>query len=154
MSAFYESVMSGLGSRRRRPIGLRMTPMVDIIFLLLTFFVLTAKFQEQEKTLPIFVSKTPASAAVEQKPLQIYLQSRDAQTHLRIAGRPQILIDDMGTEDALLVFAQQFEEVFRTGTVSSVEICCDDAVQWDLVVKVYDVIYAMGNENITFRYQE
>ena len=154
MSAFYESVMSGLGTRKRSSIGLRMTPMVDIIFLLLTFFVLTAKFQEQEKTLPIFVSKTPFSAVTEQKPLEIHIQKSQIGTRIRIAGKSDVSIENMGTQDALLAFAQAFEETVRAENFPSVEICCDDAVQWDLVVKVYDVIYAMGSQNITFRYHE
>lgn len=36
--------------------GLNMTPMIDVVFLLLVFFVCTANFAEPEKNLPINVS--------------------------------------------------------------------------------------------------
>ena len=55
-------VVGGLPRRRRR-FGLRMTPMIDVIFLLLTFFVLTAKFRTPEQFLPIHLAV--ADAAVE-----------------------------------------------------------------------------------------
>jgi hypothetical protein len=31
---------------------------------------------------------------------------------------------------------------------------CDDGVSWDLVVKIYDVLYGLGAQNITFRIEE
>jgi len=46
-----EDVIAGLQKRKRRSFGLRMTAMIDVIFLLLTFFVLTAKFRPPEEFL-------------------------------------------------------------------------------------------------------
>ncbi len=56
---------SGRGQRPRRPIEIMMTPMIDVIFLLLVFFLATSSFQIIEQLLPSSVSKltTPTGAA-------------------------------------------------------------------------------------------
>ena len=48
---------------------LNMTPMVDVIFLLLVFFVFTANFDEIEKMLPMNLA-LPGRGAVSEKPVQ------------------------------------------------------------------------------------
>ena len=48
------------GGRPRKPIEVAMTPMIDVIFLLLVFFVATSSFQMVEKLLPSGVSETKA----------------------------------------------------------------------------------------------
>ena len=42
---------------QRRAVSLNMTPMIDVIFLLLVFFLATSSFQVVEKLLPSSVSK-------------------------------------------------------------------------------------------------
>ncbi len=49
--------------RPRRPIEIVMTPMIDVIFLLLVFFLATSSFQLVEKMLPSGVSQTSQSAS-------------------------------------------------------------------------------------------
>lgn len=50
------------GGRARRPIEIVMTPMIDVIFLLLVFFLATSSFQLVEKMLPSGVSETKETA--------------------------------------------------------------------------------------------
>ena len=47
----------------QRPFGVSMTPMIDVVFLLLIFFVCTASFQTAESTLPSPLSLDGATAA-------------------------------------------------------------------------------------------
>lgn len=58
------------GSQRpRRPIEIMMTPMIDVIFLLLVFFLATSSFQIVEQLMPSNVSKlSPAAGAGESPP--------------------------------------------------------------------------------------
>ena len=51
-------------SPRRKPAELRMTPMIDVIFLLLIFFVCTANFKPPEEMLPVD-STMPGSVSTE-----------------------------------------------------------------------------------------
>ena len=56
MRTDYALSNSGRGSRPRRPIEIMMTPMIDVIFLLLVFFLTTSSFQVAELLLPSGVS--------------------------------------------------------------------------------------------------
>lgn len=63
------SLNSGRGGKPRRPIEIMMTPMIDVIFLLLVFFLTTSSFQVAERLLPSGVSNmSPPSGQVNQNP--------------------------------------------------------------------------------------
>lgn len=49
----------GRSGRPRRPIDIAMTPMIDVIFLLLVFFLATSTFDLVERMLPSAVSQMP-----------------------------------------------------------------------------------------------
>lgn len=51
----------GASGGRRKPIEIVMTPMIDVIFLLLVFFLATSSFQVVEKLMPSGVSKSADS---------------------------------------------------------------------------------------------
>lgn len=154
-SGFHQTVLSGFRRHRRISMGLRMTPMIDVIFLLLMFFLLTAKFQDPEQLLPVVVGKTtPKSVASNENPLAIYVQTDPDGYRLSVADHPGIPLDAEHPEQALLVLANKVQQLLEATGAVPIEVYYDDAVSWDIVVKVYDVLYAMGTENITFRIDE
>ena len=156
ISSFHQTVMTGfIGRKRRLSMGLRMTPMIDVIFLLLTFFVMTAKFQEPEQLLPVIVGKTTLQTAVVQDTLlKVFVEPSPSGCLLRVQNRPVIKLSDENPHESLLVLARKVrQELEATGPVP-VELYYDDAISWDIVVKVYDVLYALGLQNITFRIEE
>lgn len=59
----------GRSGRPRKPIELMMTPMIDVIFLLLVFFLTTSSFQVVEQLLPSSISQSsPAAGSLDQPP--------------------------------------------------------------------------------------
>jgi biopolymer transport protein ExbD len=156
MSGFHQTVMTGFIRRKNRiSMGLRMTPMIDVIFLLLTFFVMTAKFQEPEQLLPVIVGKTsPQPAAAQDTPLKIFVEANPSGYQLRVEDRPAIRLFDQNPQESLLVLARKVRQELETTGPVPVELYYDDAIPWDIVVKVYDVLYALGLQNITFRIEE
>jgi len=151
-SGFHQTVMTGFDRKHRISMGLRMTPMIDVIFLLLTFFVLTAKFQEPEQLLPVIVGNTnPQPVAAQDTPLKIFIEADASGCLLQVANRPAIKLSDENPSESLLVLARKVRQELETTGPVPVELYCDDAVSWDIVVKVYDVLYALGLQNITFR---
>ncbi|MCA9186606.1 MAG: biopolymer transporter ExbD [Pirellulaceae bacterium] len=52
----------------RRPLEIPMTPMIDVVFLLLVFFLWTASFQLPEQNLPVVISMAAGSGAVTETP--------------------------------------------------------------------------------------
>jgi biopolymer transport protein ExbD len=152
MSGFYQQVMGHLTTKKRLPIGLRMTPMIDVIFLLLTFFVLTAKFQEPEQILQLDVSKpTTSTLADVGVPLKIVIEKGVVGFLLKVGSKPEIMLNEQEPADALLLLAKKAQESLEIDGSQAVELYCQDAVPWDIVVKVYDALYALGLRNITFR---
>ncbi len=59
--------------RKRTAPELKMTPMIDVIFLLLIFFVCTANFQRLESVLPTNMSLTGSSAVRRDMPMPEHL---------------------------------------------------------------------------------
>jgi biopolymer transport protein ExbD len=155
ISGFHQTVMAGFGSHRRISMGLRMTPMIDVIFLLLTFFVLTAKFQETEQLLPVFVGHPSSeSVSVQNEVLNVVVQTDGIGCTISVQDHPLIFLTDRNPSQSLLKLARDVERTLeKTGRVP-IELYYDDAVPWDTVVKVYDVLYALGADNITFRIDE
>jgi biopolymer transport protein ExbD len=155
-SGFHQMVMNGfMGPKSRISMGLRMTPMIDVIFLLLTFFVLTAKFQDPEELLPVIVgAKNPQPNLVKDTPLKIIVNASPSGALFRVANRPAIQSSLADPSESLLVLARKVRQELETTGPIPLELYYDDAIPWDIVVKVYDVLYALGLQNITFRIEE
>lgn len=58
----------GAASRRQGALDLMMTPMIDVVFLLLVYFIATTSFQRPESPLPAGVAKPPGGRAADAKP--------------------------------------------------------------------------------------
>ena len=152
---FHQTVMAGFGSHRRISMGLRMTPMIDVIFLLLTFFVLTAKFQETEQLLPVFVGQpSTQSVSVTNEVLNIVVQTDGLGCTITVQNHPPIVLNGLNPSQSLLTLARDVERILVKSGAIPIELYYDDTVPWDVVVKVYDVLYAMGADTITFRIEE
>ena len=150
---FYQMATGGIG-RRKLSIGLRMTPMIDVIFLLLTFFVLTAKFQEPEQLLPIVMGQADAQVAGPQtNPISICITIVPEGCAVSVADGPYTPITLADPAAGLLILTQNVQNQIEAAG-GPVELTCDDAVSWDLVVKIYDVLYTLGAQDITFRIEE
>ena len=153
-SGFHHRAMTGIG-RRKLSIGFRMTPMIDVIFLLLTFFVLTAKFQEPEQLLPIVLGQ--GQEQVERSdldPLQIQVKACQRGCLVIVPGQPETILSVENPAEGLVVLTQRVQSRFESEGPGPIELYCDDAVAWDFVVKIYDVLYALGAQDITFRIEE
>jgi len=138
-------------SFRRRRIwpGLRMAPMIDVIFLLLTFFVLTVQFERPEQALPLVFGAAAAQPASEPKPLELAIAQDSGGCAVTLEkGRAVVIL----YETPLAGLTELAEQVHRTTEAGArpIQIQCDEAVPWDLVTKIYDVLYGMGARDITF----
>ncbi len=138
-----------------------MTPMIDVIFLLLTFFVLTAQFDRPEKALPLVFS---ADAAPQRQPLSALELRIDPHpdgctVHFTQHGPDTLQLDP----DTVVItqhapaegLARLVETIQATGhwphdVARPIRLHCHDAVSWELVTKIYDILYAVGARDITF----
>lgn len=147
---------------KQRRFNLRMTPMIDVIFLLLTFFVLTAKFRSPEQFLPIIMPEAVADTVrldiVE--PLLIDITDLGNGCDVRFGSGDKFQSVQLAPETieaSLATFANGFRDILiaqnRTAA-DPVQIQCDDTVKWDVLVKIYNVLYGLGVSDITFGLNE
>ncbi len=153
--------MSRLHRHRRRGLGLRMTPMIDVIFLLLTFFVLTAQFDRPEQALPLVFG---AEAAPQRQPLTALELSINPHpdgctvtvSHNGLSDTDQPSTAVLITQDSAAEGLARLIETIQTATASPdaapspIRLHCHDAVSWDLVTKIYDILYGLGARDINF----
>lgn len=138
-----------------------MAPMIDVIFLLLTFFILTARFRVPEQFLPINLpNEVQARSAGVVEPLILDIRADRDGCAVRFgpqgrAGESVIRAASVDADLAALVGKTvEVLKAQRRHVGDPVEIICSDEVTWDYLVKIYNVLYAMGINDITFAMTE
>jgi len=131
-----------------------MAPMIDVIFLLLTFFVLTAKFRCSEAFVPLQLSPRESNESFSiVEPLILELTSSGDRFRVRIGTDKEMLLSKDASENEWTALADAVEEVCRRQQRRAddpVELICRDEVSWDAVVKAYDLLRVLGLNQITF----
>ena len=158
IASVYEALVGGLRRRRRNGVGLRMTAMIDVIFLLLTFFILTAKFRVPEQFLGVVLAAANSSeqsfGVVEPLVINISESNGDCVVGIGIGGGGgSVLIEGQHIDAGLAAFANELAGVLKSQKRTAgdpIEIECGDDVKWDYLVKIYDVLCGMGVNDITF----
>ena len=133
-------------------ITLNLTPMIDVVFLLLFFFLVASRFSSREGMLPAQLPArvAPAAAGVPRTPIRIRLVPDAAAPHtcsVTVDGhRPgPFPIRELAAE---LKRIQDPELGFDAGT--PVHLLAGDDVDWDHVVNAYNAALAAGYERILF----
>jgi biopolymer transport protein ExbD len=126
-----------------------MTPMIDVVFLLLVFFVWTASFQTVELLLPSRLSAASGMGESSEIPLE---QLDVEQVVIRVIGTANQLgwtVNDEPMSDINAV-RQRLAAVASVRTDIPVIVDPDNLVQLGHVIDVYDAAMQEGFENIQF----
>ena len=134
---------------RRDGLGMQMTPMIDVIFQLLIFFVCTASFQAPEEILPtrFLLPGTESSAApadptvVDLEEIVVKLQQREGRTRWRINDRDYFSLVDVR---AVLQAAA------RVKIDLPVILDVDPDVPMEDVIDIYDLCRGVGLQRVQF----
>jgi biopolymer transport protein ExbD len=143
--------------REQRPFnfGFRMLPMIDMLFLLLIFFILTMEFRPAESFLPFELPQ--AAAAVQPgkaEPLSLTISTGTDGCRLKIGDTPGIAIEAKTIDAGLAAAANRIAAVMqkqKRTAADPVEFVCDRGVEWQYIAKLYNILYGMGIKDITFR---
>ena len=132
--------------RQRRSLGLTTTPMIDVVFLLLIFFICTASFQVAEEVLPTNLAlqgNVTSSTQVELEWERIVVKLRVANDELRWLVNEQPFDSVAQTRSVLAQMAQ-------IDATLPVTLDIDSAVAMFHVIDLYDVCRLVGFEKIQF----
>jgi biopolymer transport protein ExbD len=136
---------------RREPLDVKMTPMIDVVFLLLIFFVWTASFHIVEQILPSSVSETVGSGSLsptEPPPPEadfddVVVRVLWADGRVSWSVGDEILSDLAGVELKLT-------RIFAANAEAPVIIDPDNATPLGDVIDVYDLSRRVGFDEVQF----
>lgn len=119
--------------KRREPLGIDLTPVIDVVFILLIFFIVTSVFKKDELALMLDL---PASNAkeVEVEKEQVFIEL--SQEKLAIKG---IEVSFISLEDNLKQIKDNKKPVI---------VRIDKKVQYERVVKVLDLLQKYNLNNL------
>ncbi len=136
-------------ARYRRDEGeIAMTPMIDVVFLLLIFFVCTASFQAVEWILPSSLLLSGSSS------VEVPMEEFEDLEEIVITIRPlaqgviwQVNDRPCASRDELLAMLQAVASIDRSLPAI---IDCDDRVELGEAIAVYDMARAVGLGRVQF----
>ena len=132
---------------------LKMTPMIDVVFLLLVFFVWTSSFEVPEFDLPSAIAEPPSGVAetsAETPPVEpfdeivIRLTRQNAQDQIELNGQVVKGFVDLRTRLA---------EIISLGVQPPVIIDPDEQITMNFAVQVYDTARSAGADRVLFAAQ-
>ena len=137
--------------RPRRPIEIAMTPLIDVIFLLLVFFLATSSFQIIEQILPGAVSKSQPAAGSLDAPLD---PTDDALEQVIVklenqGGKTVASMNGVGLP-SFEELRSRLEGVHLSGADAPVVIDPADDIRASDVVRAYDWARAAGLTRVYF----
>ncbi len=155
----YGNILSGISSRPRRNSTLRMAPMIDMTFLLLIFFLVAAKWRPKEDFLPFQLPTARGQTLRIGKPEPLIIQIAATHTGCEVqVGQSQtVAVENQTIEENLAMLTRQISDTLveqKRYAADPVEIICAPDVKWDHLAKIYNLLYAMGLTDITFRMTE
>jgi biopolymer transport protein ExbD len=127
-----------------------MTPMIDVVFLLLVFFVWTSSFELPEFDLPSAIAEPPSGGgqlSSEQRPTEVFdeivirLLMQDANVVIQLNGQS---IDDI---DALRT---RIGAIIALGVQPPVIIDPAEQIRISSAIEVYDAARAAGADRVLF----
>lgn len=129
-------------SRQPEPAGMQLAPMIDIVFLLLIFFIVTWQFSRSETELNVSVPTAEEGSDLNRPKGEIIINVM-ADGVVRVEGNT---VDLAQLHEKLAAIARQFEN-------QPVRIRGDGKVAYQRIVEVIDTCQKAGIWNISFATQ-
>jgi biopolymer transport protein ExbD len=129
-------------SRQPEPAGMQLAPMIDIVFLLLIFFIVTWQFSRSETELNVSVPTAEEGSELNRSKGEITINVLQDGT-IRVDA---VTVDLEELHDKLAAIARQYEN-------QPVRIRGDGKVAYQRIVEVIDTCQKAGIWNISFATQ-
>lgn len=134
-----------------RSLELKMTPMIDVVFLLLVFFVWTSSFEIPEFDLPSAIAETPERVTQSETttPEQVEPFDEIVIRLFNIEGQLQIEMNGQTFESARAL-RDQIAAVIGLGVQPPVIVDPSEEVTMNEAVRVYDAARSAGADRVLF----
>jgi biopolymer transport protein ExbD len=119
---------------RRESLSMDLTPLIDMVFLLLVFFLVTSTFKKDELALLLKLPQTEKGAGSEKKIDQLTIELSDEE--IAVNGKKSSM------EELPVIFEKAVKETL-------VNLRVDGEVKYTRLVKVLDLLQANKLENIS-----
>lgn len=119
---------------RRESLSMDLTPLIDMVFLLLVFFLVTSTFKKDELALLLKLPQTEKGAGSEKKIEQLIIELSDQE--VAVNGKKSSM------EELPSIFEKAVKETL-------VNLRVDGEVKYTRLVKVLDLLQANKLENIS-----
>lgn len=124
-----------MGRRNKREsLTMDLTPLIDMVFLLLVFFLVTSQFKKEELALLLKLPKSEQGAGEQKKTDQLSIELNDDQVAVN------------GTKASIEELPSYFEKANKE---SLVNLRVDGDVKYNRLVKVLDLLQQHKLENIS-----
>ena len=141
--------------RNRRELDIKMTPMIDVVFLLLVFFVWTASFQVVEHLLPSSVSSALGSAAPDPtQPVPEIADFEDVVVRILLTEGQVGWVVNGNQVPTLQQLREQFQLIASIKRDAPVILDPDPGIPLGDVIDVYDLSRLAGFEKVQFAASE
>ena len=125
------------------PAGFQLAPMIDIVFLLLIFFIVTWQFSRSEMDLKVSVPTSTEGRDNKRSLREIIINVRDDGT---------MIVDGKAlTEEEVL---SKLAVIVRLDENQPVRLRGDGGADWQTMVEVIDIVERAGIWNISFATQK
>ena len=115
--------------------GINIVPMIDVIFAILTFFIISSLDLIRLESIPVNLPKVSTSKLVEDKPIVLTIDREN-----------NIFLDNKPIDPAILV--DQIKNVISTNSTDILVISADKEIAYGEVVDVIDQIRSIENLRI------
>ncbi len=139
---------------RSGSLELKMTPMIDVVFLLLVFFLWTSSFELPEFDLPSSLAEPPAG--LSDQPSTAPPPEAFDELVITIAGSaaaPQLTLNGNPIAD-VTTLRQRLREIVSLGAQPPVVVDPDPAIPLGTVIDIYDLARAAGLTRVLFAAEE
>lgn len=146
-------ILKGLRPAAGGILALRMAPLIDMIFLLLLFFLVSGQFGPREDALPLRLPENDTGLAPATQPLAVSVEQYGRRCRVRFAAETvefggETVLSDMDVLMNRLIATVRRQK--RT-TADPIEVICAPDVKWEHLARIYNVLFGAGLTNITFR---
>lgn len=119
--------------KRREPLGIDLTPIIDVVFILLIFFIVTSVFKEEDLALQLDLPSSNAKE-VEVEKEQVFIELSPKKLAIK------------GIEVSFISLEENLKQIKNNKKPIIVRI--DKKVQYERVIKVLDLLQKYNLNNL------